>query len=56
MLKIKEYLIPIEQISYIKFDKVYEIIRIYLKNNNYEINIKECSKKDFDDLVEKVKE
>ena len=56
MLKIKNYLILMEEIKFIKYDEVYEILEIFIKQSNQVIEIKKCSKKDFNDLVEKIED
>lgn len=50
MLKIKNYIFPIEQIVYITYRKVTDIIYIALKNTERIIQIENCTQQDFDNI------
>jgi len=54
MLKIKNYIFPIEQIVYINYSDYSNIIYVSLKDNKNVIQIAKCTQEDFDSILERV--
>lgn len=54
MLKIENYIFPIENIKYIKYDKEENCIEVFLHKEDIPIRFYHLSKEYFDSILEKV--